>query len=102
MATRRNSVLHRVTRTSPSIPGNRPVSENPLPANGNHVPDFVDRGMALGYSRESMVALLRQLVRAKADKRARRVTPLGIDRRLQRLCQAVVEAEAVLVLAVSR
>lgn len=58
------------------------------------VPDFVRRAIALGYDEAETWALWRQIEKTKRDVRARRITPAGGCRRVDRLALAVAIVKA--------
>jgi hypothetical protein len=58
------------------------------------VPEFVSRALALGYDETETWALWRQIAKTGRDVRARRITPAGGARRVDRLALAVAIVKA--------
>lgn len=58
------------------------------------VPEFISRALALGYDERETWALWRQIVKTGRDVRARRITPAGGCRRVDRMALAVAIAKA--------
>lgn len=69
--------------------GDGGASEKASPARADQVPDFVSRALALGYDEAETWALWRQIAKTGRDVRARRITPAGGARRVDRLALAV-------------
>lgn len=53
------------------------------------VPVFVRKAVAAGYSSDAAAALYRKIAQTRADIRARRITPAGGMRRVERLALVV-------------
>jgi hypothetical protein len=60
----------------------------------DEVPVFVARAIAIGYDPAETWALYRRLIQTGADVRARRITPMGGLRRVDRMALAVSIAKA--------
>src|SRR5438552_3515827 len=69
--------------------GDGGASEKATPARAEQVPDFDTRALALGYDDAETWALWRQIAKTGRDVRARRITPAGGARRVDRLALAV-------------
>jgi hypothetical protein len=67
---------------------------NGPPVGSDEVPVFVRRAIALGYDETETWALYRRIVKTRRDIRARRITPAGGCRRVDRLALAVAIADA--------
>ncbi len=53
------------------------------------LPEFVRKAVAAGYSCEAASALYRKIAQTRADIRARRITPAGGMRRVERMALVV-------------
>jgi hypothetical protein len=58
----------------------------------SRIPDFVEAAVALNVPRPAAEALRRQVAKAYRDIRERRITPIGGQRRVDRVALAVAEA----------
>src|SRR3954466_1463805 len=75
-------------RTRP-LPSGKVGEAEPSP-----VPEFVSRAVALGYEPAGVWDLWRQIAKTGRDQRARRITPVGGMRRIDRLALAVAIVNA--------
>jgi hypothetical protein len=74
--------------------GTSAPSENGQLALADEVPDFVRRAVQIGFDADGAWALWRQITKTGREIRARRLTPAGGARRVDRLALAVAIAKS--------
>lgn len=79
---------------APQACGDRTSSRKAKRAETDEVPEFVSRAITLGYDPAGAWALYRRITATSRDVRARRITPAGGARRVDRLALAVAIAKA--------